>query len=88
MVTYLFCLQLGLPSGLAGGEGVAALAALVGYLIMNATMGSGLGLSAETVLVGDRPGLCPFLGVPSLQSGVFGGIIVGVIAAAMLQSLL
>ena len=29
----------GTALGLAGGDGVAALAALVGYLIMNATMG-------------------------------------------------
>jgi glucose PTS system EIICBA or EIICB component len=73
----------GVALGLAGGEGVAALAAIVGYLIMNATMGTGLGLSAKTVLEGGDPAYALLLGVPSLQSGVFGGIIVGVLAAAM-----
>ena len=73
----------GVALGLAGGEGVAALAAIVGYLIMNATMGTGLGLSAKTVLEGGDPAYALLLGVPSLQSGVFGGIIVGVFAAAM-----
>lgn len=73
----------GVALGLAGGEGVAALAALVGYLIMNATIGTALGLSATEVLESGDPALGLLLGVPSLQSGVFGGIIVGVLAATM-----
>jgi len=73
----------GVALGLAGGEGVAALAALVGYLIMNATMGTALGLTPMGVLEAGDPAYALLLGVPSLQSGVFGGIIVGVLAAAM-----
>lgn len=73
----------GVALGLAGGDGVAALAAIVGYLIMNATMGTALGLSAKEVLEAGDPAYALMLGIPSLQSGVFGGIIVGVVAAAM-----
>ncbi|KMS05137.1 hypothetical protein FE67_15165, partial [Staphylococcus aureus] len=37
--TWPLVFAVGTALGLAGGDGVAALAALVGYLIMNATMG-------------------------------------------------
>lgn len=37
----------GTAPGLAGGDGVAALAALVGYLIMNATMGKVLHITTD-----------------------------------------
>lgn len=70
----------GVAVGLAGGEGVAALAAIIGYLIMNVTMGTAAGITAE-----DVTGLnyANILGIPTLQTGVFGGIIVGIIAAAL-----
>lgn len=68
----------GVAIGLAG-DGAAALAALVGYLVMNQVMGSWLGLSAETVA--SEPGFASVLGIPTLQTGVFGGIIIGLIAA-------
>ncbi|UII56324.1 glucose-specific PTS transporter subunit IIBC [Cytobacillus spongiae] len=71
----------GVAIGLAGGEGVAGLAAIVGFLIMNVTMGTVLGISAE-----DLKGSLEYasvLGIPTLQTGVFGGIIVGILAAAM-----
>ena len=39
----------GTALGLAGGDGVAALAALVGYLIMNATMGKVLHITIDDI---------------------------------------
>ncbi|OLN22983.1 PTS glucose transporter subunit IICBA [Domibacillus antri] len=74
---------LGVAIGLAGGDGVAGLAALVGYLIMNATMGTALNLDRLEVLQAGDPAYALIMGIPSLQTGVFGGIIVGVIAAYM-----
>lgn len=74
---------IGVAIGLSGGDGVAGLAALVGYLIMNATMGTALGLEKIAVLEGGDPAHALILGIPSLQTGVFGGIIMGAIAAYM-----
>lgn len=70
----------GVAVGLAGGEGVAGLAAIIGYLIMNVTMGTVLGITPEDV---NGLNYANILGVPTLQTGVFGGIIVGIIAAAL-----
>ncbi|EIJ79824.1 PTS glucose-specific transporter subunit IICBA [Bacillus methanolicus PB1] len=70
----------GVAVGLAGGEGTAGLAAIIGYLIMNVTMGTVLGITAEDV---NGLNYANVLGVPTLQTGVFGGIIVGIIAAAL-----
>lgn len=74
----------GVAIGLAGGDGVAGLAAIVGFLIMNATMGTVEGLEIKDV-TGDNvdPANALVLGIPTLQTGVFGGIIVGIIAATM-----
>lgn len=71
----------GVAVGLAGGEGVAGLAAIIGFLIMNVTMGTVLGIDAK-----DLEGSTEYaavLGIPTLQTGVFGGIIVGIVAASM-----
>ncbi|KYC89559.1 glucose-specific PTS transporter subunit IIBC [Heyndrickxia sporothermodurans] len=74
----------GVAVGLTGGEGVAGLAAIVGYLIMNVTMGVAKGI-AMTDVIGEHvnPAHALVLGIPTLQTGVFGGIIVGLIAAYM-----
>ncbi|WP_163184361.1 glucose-specific PTS transporter subunit IIBC [Neobacillus sedimentimangrovi] len=71
----------GVAIGLAGGEGVAGLAAIIGYLIMNVTMGTVLGIEAADIEGNAAYTLS--LGVPTLATGVFGGIIVGIIAAYM-----
>ena len=39
----------GVAVGLAGGEGTAGLAAIIGYLVMNVTMGTVLGITPEDV---------------------------------------
>lgn len=70
----------GVAVGLAGGEGTAGLAAIIGYLIMNVTMGTVLGITPEDV---NGLNYANVLGIPTLQTGVFGGIIVGILAAAM-----
>lgn len=67
----------GVAVGLAGGEGTAGLAALIGYLIMNVTMGTVLGITEGDI------GYKNILGIDTLQTGVFGGIIVGIIAASL-----
>ncbi|CDR66502.1 glucose-specific PTS transporter subunit IIBC [Staphylococcus schweitzeri] len=71
---------LGVAIGLAGGDGVAAIAAFVGYIIMNKTMGDFLQVTPKNV--GDpASGYASILGIPTLQTGVFGGIIIGALAA-------
>ncbi|WP_216828857.1 glucose-specific PTS transporter subunit IIBC [Alkalihalobacterium elongatum] len=66
---------IGVAIGLADGDGVAGLAAVIGYLVMNTTLGIMAGYyGADTVTV---------LGIETLQTGVFGGIIMGLVAAAL-----
>ncbi|MGG6310978.1 glucose-specific PTS transporter subunit IIBC [Paenibacillus macerans] len=71
----------GVAVGLAGGEGVAGLAAIIGYLVMNVTMGTVIGVTPA--MIGTDPAYANVLGIPTLATGVFGGIIVGILAAAM-----
>ncbi len=68
----------GVAIGLAGGDGVAGLAAIIGYLIMNVTMKAFGGITPEMT---SDPAYANVLGIPTLQTGVFGGIIVGILAA-------
>lgn len=71
---------LGVAIGLAGGDGVAAIAAFVGYIIMNKTMGDFLQVTHKNV-TDPASGYASILGIPTLQTGVFGGIIIGALAA-------
>ncbi|EKO1111183.1 PTS transporter subunit IIABC [Staphylococcus pseudintermedius] len=79
----------GTALGLAGGDGVAA---LVGYLIMNATIGKVMHISIDQIFsfadgaktlsqANKLPQHALILGIPTLQTGVFGGIIMGALAA-------
>ena len=64
---------IGVALGLAKNDGVAALAATVGYLVMNGTIGvvaQARGIETTTVL-----------GQETLDTSVFGGIVIGGIAA-------
>ncbi|MFB5268070.1 glucose-specific PTS transporter subunit IIBC [Paenibacillus enshidis] len=72
----------GVAVGLANGEGVAGLAAIIGYLIMNVTLGTAVGVTPGLVAQ-QIPGYATVLGIPTLSTGVFGGIIIGILAAAM-----
>ncbi|MEK3890189.1 glucose-specific PTS transporter subunit IIBC [Bacillus sp. FSL K6-3431] len=69
---------IGVAIGLAK-DGAAALAALVGYLILNQVMSSWMGITPD--MLADNPGYALVFGIPTLQTGVFGGIIAGLIAA-------
>ncbi|SHJ16625.1 PTS system D-glucose-specific IIA component, Glc family (TC 4.A.1.1.9)/PTS system D-glucose-specific IIB component, Glc family (TC 4.A.1.1.9)/PTS system D-glucose-specific IIC component, Glc family (TC 4.A.1.1.9) [Geosporobacter subterraneus DSM 17957] len=73
----------GVAVGLAEGEGVAGLAAIVGYLVMNVTMGIIANVTPD--LLGTSPAYTSALGIPTLQTGVFGGIIVGIMASSLYQ---
>ncbi|MED4014744.1 glucose-specific PTS transporter subunit IIBC [Sutcliffiella cohnii] len=72
---------IGVAIGLAGGDGVAGLAAMIGYLIMNVTMSVIGGITAADVDL--NPAYANVLGIPTLQTGVFGGVIAGLLGAYM-----
>ena len=66
---------IGVALGLTNNDGVAALAAVVGFAVLVATMGVFAGvLGIETKEI---------MGIPSIETGVFGGILIGGIAAAL-----
>lgn len=68
----LLC-AIGVCLGLTGNDGVAALAGLVGFAVMVATMGvaaDSLGYKTSAVM-----------GMQSIDTGVLGGILIGVVAA-------
>ncbi|UEX89222.1 glucose-specific PTS transporter subunit IIBC [Staphylococcus ratti] len=71
---------MGVAIGLASGDGVAAIAAFVGFVIMNKTMGAFLHVTPEMASHAEK-GYASVLGIPTLQTGVFGGIIIGALAA-------
>jgi PTS system glucose-specific IIC component len=66
---------IGVAIGLTGNDGVAALAGTVGFAVFLASMGVFAGLlGVETKAI---------MGLPTIETGVFGGILVGFIAAAV-----
>ena len=67
--------SIGVALGLTGNDGVGALAAVVGFAVMIATMG------VMAPLVGYEPR--PIMGIPSIETGVFGGILIGAVAAIL-----
>ncbi|WEG73982.1 PTS transporter subunit EIIC [Vagococcus intermedius] len=74
----------GVAVGLAKSDkGTAALASLLGYLVMNATIGSILGIAGKLAdpseLASAGQGMS--LGIQTLESGVFGGLVVGIMTA-------
>lgn len=66
---------IGVALGLANNDGVASLAAVVGYAVMLATMGVMAPLLGHTTT--------PIMGIPSIETGVFGGILMGALAAIL-----
>ncbi|CAM3977623.1 PTS transporter subunit EIIC [Alkalicoccus chagannorensis] len=69
---------LGVAIGLSGGSGIAALAALLGYIIMNNTISLALGITPEMAEESGEYGMA--VGIPTLETGVLGGIVVGLVA--------
>lgn len=66
---------IGVALGFTENDGVAAIAATIGYLVMTITLGVMAGL------MGVKPDM--IMGLPSIQTGVFGGILAGGLAAYM-----
>jgi PTS system glucose-specific IIC component len=66
---------IGVALGVTNNDGVAALAAVVGFAVMVATMG------VMAPLLGYEPR--PIMGIPSIETGVFGGILIGTIAGVL-----
>ncbi len=66
---------IGVALGLTSNDGVSALAAVVGYVVLLATLGvMGTLLGSETKSV---------MGITSIDTGVFGGILIGGVAAGL-----
>jgi PTS system glucose-specific IIC component len=66
---------IGVAIGLTENDGVAALAGTVGWVVFLAA----LGVCAKLLGIETKP----IMGIPSIETGVFGGIVVGLIAAAV-----
>ena len=64
---------IGVALGFTENDGVSAVAATIGYLVMTVTLG------VMATALGIKPVL--IMGLPSIQTGVFGGILAGGLAA-------
>ncbi|MGY6126674.1 PTS glucose transporter subunit IIBC [Paraburkholderia strydomiana] len=66
---------IGVALGFTENDGVSGIAATIGYLVMTATLG----------VIAKMEGIEPdmIMGIPSIQTGVFGGILAGGLAAWM-----
>ena len=71
----------GVAIGLAS-DGAAGLAALIGYFMFNQTINVFLEIDAVK-LAEESTKYTSILGIPTLQTGVFGGIVIGVVAYLM-----
>lgn len=71
---------IGIAGSWTGGKSGASIAAFVGYVVMHTVIGIVLGITPENVTT---PGYTSELGIPTLQIGVFGGILMGFVAAAL-----
>lgn len=67
---------IGVALGLANNDGVSGLASVVGYFVMVATLGV-----MATLLKLPEEFIKPVVGIPSIDTGVFGGILIGGVAA-------
>lgn len=66
---------IGVVLSLTDNDGVSSLAAIVGYVVLLATMGvmaNTLGIETKTIM-----------GIASIDTGVFGGILMGILASVM-----
>jgi len=66
---------IGVALGFTENDGVSAIAAAIGYMVMLATMGVMAGVWGVTPKV--------IMGIPAMETGVFGGILAGGLAAYM-----
>ena len=70
---------IGSAVGLASESGIAALSAAVSVFVTNITISTGLSITPEKASQGGQYAMV--VGIPSLQMGVFGGLICGILAA-------
>ncbi|MCQ4969403.1 PTS transporter subunit EIIC [Atlantibacter hermannii] len=70
---------IGSAVGLASESGIAALSAAVSVFITNITIGTVLSITPEMASSGGKYAMV--VGIPTLQMGVFGGLICGILAA-------
>ncbi|WP_174612921.1 glucose-specific PTS transporter subunit IIBC [Virgibacillus ihumii] len=70
----------GIAGSWTGGKAAAGLSALVGYMVMHTVIGIVLGINMDNI---SEAGHVLELGIPTLQVGVFGGIIMGFMTAAL-----
>ncbi|MGC9493761.1 PTS transporter subunit EIIC [Vibrio genomosp. F10] len=68
----------GVAVGLTKDSGAAALAAIAGLLVMNQTISVTMGITPDMVAEGRYASV---LGIPTLQTGPLGGMLVGMLAA-------
>ena len=68
---------IGVALGFTDNDGVSGVAATVGFLVMNATLGVMAGIFHVTPAT--------VMGIPSMDTGVFGGILAGGLAAFLFQ---
>ncbi len=66
---------IGVALGVTNNDGVAALASVVGYAVMLSAMGVVAHIRGAAVT--------PIMGIDSIDTGVFGGILIGAIAGAL-----
>ncbi|WP_053363384.1 maltose/glucose-specific PTS transporter subunit IIC [Bacillus sp. FJAT-27251] len=75
----------GVAVGLARSDkGTAGLAAMIGYFVMNSAINALLSLAGELAegnLAGAGQGMA--VGIQTLETGVFGGIVIGIVAASL-----
>lgn len=70
---------IGSAVGLASESGIAALSAAVSVFVTNITIGTVLNITPEMASQGGKYAMV--VGIPTLQMGVFGGLICGILAA-------
>ena len=73
----------GISIGMNSGNGVSALAAIMGFLTMNTTIGVILGITPD--MVENSFMYTNILGIATLPTGVFGGIIIGILASILYE---
>ena len=73
----------GISIGMNSGNGVSALAAIMGFLTMNTTIGVILRITPE--MVENNFMYTNILGIATLPTGVFGGIIIGITASILYE---
>ncbi len=70
---------IGVAIGMTKNDGVAALSATVGILVMTTTMG----VVGKAIGAIDPEAPYTWLGMPTISTGVFGGIVIGIVAGAL-----